>query len=218
MFQKGHGPLGEGDVYVLVTTDGCGPSTYTPRITWGANGPNTLGVTVKEAPSNMPFLDSSWYDASWTWCPTTLHRQSPTTSFGASSLRGSRSESTSSPLYYLSSFKRFLETTIFGNENYNDIIEQPQEDVEEGVDIETSPRVCTVNVEVMINACSHGVDVSAPAVRVIDSSFPHIGEWVEPNKCRGYDAAISFRGKPAMKGKGSLYVRDLVEDHRCQPL
>ena len=186
--------MGGGDAYVLVTSD-CSATTYIPKISWGTNG---LVVKIQGVPGadDMPFLESSWYDASWSynpsgpWCPTptNLH-QNPTTS---------------SRLSYLSSFKRFLQKAIYGSKNMD--IEQSQ-DLEETVDIETS-TVCNVNVEVMIDGCSQELDVYAPAIRVIDSNLENADEAEDPDdECLwDYEADIMFQSQPVLEGEKSLRV------------
>lgn len=209
LYPEGVDLLGDGDAYLVVNSD-CGPSeAYNHRVTWGANGPNTLDVTINGAPSNMSFIVPSWYEAKLTWCPTNLH-QSPASSSGTSSLRGSPETETSSGHSYVTSFKRFLEKSIFGTKSNN--IEHLED--EEVVGVETT-RACNINVEVMINGCSQGVDVYAPSIRVIDDSSGW-SERPEKKNCIRYEADVTFFSKPAMTGKKSLSVGDRGGEFGCK--
>ncbi len=69
---------------------------------------------------------------------------------------------------------------------------------EEARDLSSSAIPCTVNVEVLIDGCSHDLDVIAPAVRVINSTLANTQYNTDPNdECvTNIETDILFTSQP----------------------
>lgn len=161
-FVEGQQPITASEATVMVTSD-CNATTYVPQVTFsGASSDgkkmiDTIDVNVRGVPSgDMPYLESSSYYAAWStedyWC-----RHSQTQSPGPAP-----EENEGRAFSIRKLFQRLK--LLWSNEIAT---------ATDQLDLISSTNVCNVNVEIMIDGCSHSVDVSdsTPTVRVIDSTL-----------------------------------------------
>lgn len=202
-YMEGEQPVQSNDAKVLVTSD-CAATTYVPTVTWG---PDSIDVSVQGTPADIPYLASSSYDAKWSyesfWCRHYMNTPAPV----PSRLNGSSTFSLKSALFP-SSVKGMLRRIMRTDE------EQPEDDT---VDI-LSSNACNVNVEVMLDGCSHDMDVTAPTVRVIDASLENKkSQQNAQDECvYDHEADIMFSGESVLEGIQSLDVPSVM-CHRAVP-
>ena len=168
-FVEGQQPITASEATVMVTSD-CNATTYVPQVTFsGASSDgkkmiDTIDVNVQGVPSgDMPYLESSSYYAAWStedyWC-----RHSQTQSPGPAPAVTSRKTRLNEGRAF-SIRKLFQRLKLLWSNEIATATDQ--------LDLISSTNVCNVNVEIMIDGCSHSVDVSdsTPTVRVIDSTL-----------------------------------------------
>lgn len=155
-YMEGMQPVGPSDVKVLVTSNCTAYSMpYVPKVTWGDG---SIEIIIDGATQTPPlyYLDSSSYHATWSyesgWCRRWQDQSDAPT---PAPLEGEEEESTKLAVS--------REITSTGNMNEDNGKEMKAWGARE----KRSP--CIVNVEVLIDACSHGANVSAPMVRVVDA-------------------------------------------------
>ena len=155
-YMEGNQPVGRSDVKVLVTSNCTAYSMpYVPKVTWGEG---SIEIIIDGATQTPPlyYLDSSSYHASWSyesfWCRRWQDQSDDPT---PAPLEDEEEESTK-----LSVSRETTSTGTMDEDNGKEI--KPWVASEK-----LSP--CVVNVEVLIDSCSHSANVSAPMVRVIDA-------------------------------------------------
>lgn len=194
-FLEGSQPVQCNEAKVLVTSD-CAATTFVPQVTMG---PNSIDVTVHGAPGDMSFLESSSYGAEWSyesyWCRHFQSYTYPPTSTPPP-IEGGRTFSLKSILP--SSMRNLLENSMWTKAG----------ETEEETPKVLSSNVCNVNVEVLIDGCSHEIDVTAPTVRVLDANLENFeASTSDEDECiTNYSADIVFPGPPSLEGDMSLSV------------
>lgn len=191
MYLEGNGPVMSDEAKVLVTSD-CSATTYALVVSFGED---SIDVNVQGAlgGAEMSFFESSSYSATWNvtsyWCEEQQWNP-PAPAASIKRILGTTSSWSIMSLFKLDTWTR----------------KGPKIEIEE--DRRNTRRGnCNVNVEVLLDGCAHGVDVSAPKVRVFDATVENASSRENAqNQCvYDYEADIMFSPTtPAIVGTGSL--------------
>ncbi|KAL9180907.1 hypothetical protein ACHAXT_009712 [Thalassiosira profunda] len=200
-FMYGEQPVSGNEAYLTIISD-CDATTFVPRVTWGED---SLDVSIEGVldPNYMTFLPPSSYNASWSytsyWCEAMKDRTYPPSPVPEEDEDTTRL--TGGGFSLKAALWRALGRTP----------KQPERDEEEATTVE---NVCTVNVEVMLNGCEHGANVTAPKVRSFDGEPINVrsGPSATDECATDYEAEIVFIGPPTAVDNGSMEVPRLDED------
>ena len=160
-FRSGEAPFGSGDAAVLITSN-CDATTYVPEVRWSdENDSITVNVRgVSSSSGDMPFIDSSSYEVEWEYDPCS-------TAGGQSAEATERRLNEGHAFSIMSSIRTLLQRSISWRKEEKATKDR---ELEQLSTVESSTTECNINVEIMIDSCSHNIDVtSAPAVRVVDA-------------------------------------------------
>ena len=161
-FRSGEAPFDSGDAAVLITSN-CEATTYIPEVEWSdENDSITVRVRSDETSLNdMPFIDSSSYVVKWEYDPCSI------TAGGQSAEATERRLNEGHAFSIMSSIRTLLQRSISWGEEEKATKDRELEQIST---VESPTTECNINVEIMIDSCSHNIEVtSAPAVRVVDA-------------------------------------------------
>ena len=163
-FRSGEAPFDSGDAAVLITSN-CDATTYIPEVEWSdENDSITVMMTSSSSDetslNDMPFIDSSSYVVKWEYDPCS-------TAGGQSAEATERRLNEGHAFSIMSSIRTLLQRSIsWGKEEKA----TKDRELQQLSTVESSTSACNINVEIMVDSCSHNIDVtSAPAVRVVDA-------------------------------------------------
>lgn len=168
-FRSGEAPFDSGDAAVLITSN-CDATTYKPEVSIENDSitVNVRGVSSSSSSSSdetslndMSFIDSSSYKVEWEYDPCS------TTAGGQSAEATERRLNEGHAFSIMSSIRTLLQRSISWRKEEKATKDR---ELEQLSTVESSTTECNINVEIMIDSCSHNIDVtSAPAVRVVDA-------------------------------------------------
>mmetsp|Transcript_39717 Transcript_39717/g.83496 ORF Transcript_39717/g.83496 Transcript_39717/m.83496 type:complete len:630 (+) Transcript_39717:53-1942(+) len=202
-FIEGEQPFRSNEAKVLVTSN-CAATTYVPQITWGVSDDDTtvqsINVNVQGilGGASMPYLASSSYHAIWNttdpWCQHMMDRTwHPTPA--PNSIKSDEDPS------FVDSFKLEEKSLSSFTKNFLQSIGDKSRRL--------FTNVCDVNVEVMLDGCSHSLSVTAPKIRVMDAVLENTSSQETEDCVYDHTTDIAFPGPPVVEGTGSLNIASL---------
>jgi len=189
-FLQGEEPLSGSEATVLITSD-CAATTFIPEVSIDKDT-NSININVKGVPNDMSYLESSSYEVEW-----------------SVDIRGAPMISPNSPCHLNEGRAislRKLSTKLTKNKLPQLLVSS--------LSSSSNNAVCNVNAEIMIDSCSHSVEVSSstPSLRVIDSKLENTTWKIssEDECVQEQSTGIMFTSQPIMN-----ITDNNVEQKRC---
>lgn len=200
-FLEGQQPLQSYEAMVLVTSD-CSATTYIPTVTLGSDSIEVYVQGVLD-PGSMPFLESSSYEAKWSYEDYWCQSEPPNTSSIASRIQRRVSSAFASFLPSSMATSNFLRDVTLTSEEREDV------DKSEVDTLSSLTNVCNVNVEVMLDGCNHNVVVNAPKARAISATLENeeFSSSSQDPCVTNNEIDIFFDGPVTKRRKGKARVR-----------
>mmetsp|Transcript_35534 Transcript_35534/g.74919 ORF Transcript_35534/g.74919 Transcript_35534/m.74919 type:complete len:317 (-) Transcript_35534:449-1399(-) len=221
-------PLSPDEAKVLVTSD-CAGTVYIPRIKWGggdaATTTSTIDINVQGAlgGAEMPFLESSSYHAVWNYASSSCQNNRLDLRHGEDNERDDNEDDVNGcdafPIKkslavpsYSDSMMTFLQSLL-----WKKAISEKAEPRSSSTSPLPNRNVCNVNAEILLDGCSHDIDITAPNVRVIDGKLEnfHSGKNAQDECVWDYEAVMMFLELPALEAKASLQLAQLDDCGIC---
>lgn len=229
-FLQGEEPLSGSEATVLITSD-CAATTFIPEVSIDKDN-NSININVKGVPNNMSYLESSSYEVEWSVdirgapmispnspChphystePTQIPRPTATPAEEGLDMKNLPAVLITKTLS--SAQKSHLnEGRTISLRKLSTKNKLPQLLVS-SLSSSSNNAVCNVNAEIMIDSCSHSVEVSSstPSLRVIDSKLENTTWKIssEDECVQEQSTDIMFNSEPIIN-----ITDNNVEQKRC---